>query len=74
MLMTYDQLSADELRGTTQTDYLIALDAHFYLTVDDTPLYDEPGFPVVELARGLARWLSDRGRGDLEFDSMSYEE
>ena len=37
-------------------------------------VYDEPAFPVVELARSLLIWLDDPERSDLEFDSMSYEE
>lgn len=28
MQMTYDRLNTDELRGTTQTDYLVSSDAH----------------------------------------------
>ncbi|WP_203338448.1 DUF7878 domain-containing protein [Nocardioides limicola] len=74
MDLTYDHLSTDELRGTTQTDYLVALDAHFRIRDDDVTIYDEPGFPVVELARSLLIWLRDPDPGDFDFDSMSYEE
>lgn len=74
MEMTYDHLNSDELRGATQSDYLVALDAHFRLVEDDVTVYDEPGFPVVELARSLLLWLRDRRLGDFDFDSMSYEE
>lgn len=74
MEMTYDRLNTDDLRGATQTDYLVALDAHFRLLDDDVTIYDEPGFPVVELARSLLIWLRDPDLGDFEFDSMSYEE
>ena len=74
MRMTYDRLSMDELRGSTQADYLIALDGHFQLLVDERAVYDEPGFPVVELAWSLHNWLRNHPHVDFEFDSMSYEE
>jgi hypothetical protein len=74
MEMTYDRLNTDELRGTTQTDYLVSLDAHFRVLDGQVTVYDEPGFPVVELARSLLIWLGDADRQDVEFDSMSYEE
>lgn len=72
--MTYDRLNTDELRGSTQADYLVALDAHFRLVDGDLIIYDEPAFPVVELARSLSIWLDALERGDFEFDSMSYEQ
>lgn len=74
MEMTYDHLNSNELRGSTQTDYLVALDAHFRLVDDDVIVYDEPGFPVVELARSLLLWIRNPDLGDFNFDSMSYEE
>lgn len=74
MELTYDSLRTDELRGTTQADYLIALDAHFRLVDGGATVFEEPGFPVVELARSLLAWLGDPQQGDFEFDSMSYEE
>jgi hypothetical protein len=72
--LTYDRLRTDELRGTTQADYLVAFDAHLRLLESGATIYDEPGFPVVELARSLLTWLGDPELGDFEFDSMSYEE
>jgi hypothetical protein len=74
MEMTYDRLNADDLMGATRTDYLVAIDAQFRLVDGDVTIYDEPAFPVVELARSLLIWLEDPGREDFEFDSMSYEE
>lgn len=74
MEITYDRLNTDELRGTTQADYLVSLDAHLRLIDGDTIVYAEPAFPVVELARSLLIWLGDPDRGNFEFDSMSYEE
>lgn len=72
--MTYDRLSTADLRGTTQADYLTAIDAHLRVLDGGATLYDEPGFPVVELARSLLVWLENADAGDFEFDSMSYEE
>ncbi|QEO15207.1 hypothetical protein FLP10_12835 [Agromyces intestinalis] len=72
--LVYDRLRTDDLRGTTQADYLVAFDAHIRLLEGDEVIYDEAGFPVVELARSLRIWLGDPGESDFEFDSMSYEE
>lgn len=74
MDMTYDRLHPNELRGTTQADYLIAFDADLRVVVGDETVYAEPGFPVVELARSLRAWLGSPSEGDFEFDSMSFEE
>lgn len=60
MDLTCDHLNSDELRGTTQTDFLVALDGHFRIHDGDVTIYDEPGFPVVELARSLLIWLRAR--------------
>lgn len=74
MELFYGQLRTDELRGTAQADYLIALDACLRLTDGGVTVVEEPGFPVVELARSLLAWLGDSAEGDFEFESMSYEE
>lgn len=74
MEITYDQLHTAELRGTAQADYLIAFDAELRVVIGGETVYAEPGFPVVELARSLRIWLGNPGRGDFEFDSMSFEE
>jgi hypothetical protein len=74
MEMIYDRLDTSELRGTTQADYLIALDADLRVLAGHEAVCEEPGFPVVELARSLRIWLADPNRGDFEFDSMSFEE
>jgi hypothetical protein len=74
MEMIYDRLNSDELRGTTQADYLIAFDADLRVVAGNETVYDEPSFPVVELARSLLIWLGNPDRGDFEFDSMSFED
>lgn len=72
--MAYDRLGPSELRGATQADYLIALDADLRVVVGDKVVYEEPGFPVVELARSFKIWLAGPDRRDFVFDSMSFEE
>lgn len=74
MEMSYDRLKTDELRGSTQADYLIAIDADFRVLAGGEIVFSEPSFPVVELARSLLIWLGNSDRGDFEFDSMSFEE
>ena len=74
MEMTYDYLNAEELHGSTQADYLVSLDGHLRLIDREAHVFDEPGFPVVELARSLLVWLDAPNRIDFFFDSMSYEE
>ena len=74
MEMTYGYLYVDELNWSTQADCLVALDAHFRQIGREELVFDEPGFPVVELARSLLVWLDSPNRIDFIFDSMSYEE
>ncbi|MGN8244765.1 hypothetical protein ACTHAM_001872 [Cellulomonas soli] len=73
MEMTYERLSGGDLRGRTLADLLVSLDARLRVVDGDEVVIDEPGFPVVELARDLSMWLDDPDRGDFEFESMSYE-
>ena len=61
MLITYEHLDASELRGTTQVDYLAALDADLQILDGTQRVYVEPSFAVVELARSLRRWLARDG-------------
>jgi hypothetical protein len=72
--MSYDQLGATELQGTTQADYMVGLDARLLIVSGSDTVYEEWSFPVVELARALREWLDDADRRDFEFDSMSFEE
>lgn len=72
--LTYDGLDAGELQGGTQADYLVAVDAHLRVFDGDLVVYEEPCFPVLELARALKVWLDHPDRRDFEFESMSFEE
>ena len=74
MQIIYAYLDASELRGTTQADYLVSVEGDLQILDDGHCVYEEPAFPVVELARSLLQWISEPGRGDFEFDSMSFEE
>ena len=74
MNLTYDYLHTEELRGTTHADYLVSIDANFRIQDGESLVYEEPSFPVVELARSLLSWLNDPDRDGFEFNSMSFEE
>ena len=64
MLLAYENLSAADLRGSTLADYLIAIEADFRMLDGETVIYEEPYFPVIELARALSPDPpSDRGAG-----------
>ena len=74
VLITYDVLNSSDLRGTTPADYLVSLEATLRILDGEVKVYEEPAFPVVELARSLRSWLDDPERSDFEFESMSFEE
>ncbi|GAA2445261.1 hypothetical protein [Agromyces soli] len=71
--ITVDRLDAAELRGATQADFLIAVDGTLRIASDDAILFEEPTFPVVELAWLLSSWRATP-RASFQFDSMSLEE
>ena len=74
VLITYDDISSSDLRGTTPADYLVSIEATLRVSDGEAVVYEESAFPVVELARSLRSWLVDTDRGDFEFESMSFEE
>ncbi|GAA1593693.1 hypothetical protein GCM10009789_54670 [Kribbella sancticallisti] len=74
MLLTYTNLNADDLRGSTVADYLISIEADFAILDDDLTVYEEPYFPVVELARSLHIWAVRGETHDFVFESLSFEE
>lgn len=71
--ISVDRLDAAELRGATQADFLIAVDGTLRIASDDAVLFEEPSFPVVELAWLLSSWRA-APRARFQFDSMSLEE
>lgn len=74
MIMTYSNLNSGDLRGLTVADYLISIEADFQICDGSLVVYEEPFFPVVELARSLHIWVL-RGEGrDFVLDSLSFEE
>ena len=74
MQMNYTNIDDSDLRGDTLADYLIAIDADFEIRDRGRTIYDEPKFPVVELARSLSSWMTSGERVDFEFDSLSSDE
>jgi hypothetical protein len=74
MQMSYTNFDDGDLRGDTLADYLIAIDADFEIRDGDRIIYDEPEFPVVELARSLSSWMASNEYDDFAFDSLSSDE
>lgn len=74
MLLRYSRLCLGEIQRATQADILVGVDADFRLLEGDLVVYEEPAFPVAELAWSLLRWVQEPHRGDFVFDSMSFEE
>lgn len=74
MNIDYSQFDVGELRGETLADYLIHIETYLVIRDGRRAIYEEPYFPVVELARQLAAWLEEPSRGDFVFDSLSFEE
>ncbi len=75
MRIEYSNIDFSDLRGNLLADYLIAIDADLKIVDDDERLiYEEPYFPIVELARSLTTWLIERNENDFRFDSLSAEE
>lgn len=74
MLLCYGRLDVGEVRGGTQADLLVGVEADLRVVDGDQVVYEEPSFPVVELAWSLALWVGQPSREDFVFDSMSFEE
>lgn len=69
--MTYTGFDISEVHGDLLADYVVGIEADFQITHDGDVVFDEPSFPVVELARDLAEWLQGKPLGDFVFESMS---
>ncbi|MEU3901295.1 hypothetical protein [Streptomyces sp. NPDC045251] len=74
--MLYREINASDLRGSTVADYLVNIEATFEVVDGREVIYSEPFFPVAELARELARWVSlgEVRAPDFFFSSLSFEE
>lgn len=72
--MSCANLKSDELRDTTLADYLISVEGDLRIVEGDRVIYEEPSFPILELARSLRRWLKAPVVTDYAFESMSFEE
>lgn len=72
--ITYDFLDDKDVRGTLQAHYLVGIEAYISVIDAGVVVYEEPYFPVVELARSLFIWLEDPDSEDFIFDSMSFGE
>lgn len=75
MRMLYRDINARDLQGVTLADFLVNIEADFEVADDSEVIYSELSFPVAELARELARWISEGEpqASDFEFSSLSFE-
>lgn len=69
-------LTADPPRLGRIDEQVANIQAPFELWADGSAIYEEPVFPVLELARELTRWrrIGLPAGEDFEFSSMSFEE
>lgn len=75
MRILYDAISASDLRGATIADYLVNIEASIEVVDGRDVIYEEPYFPVAELARELSRWVSlgEKQAPNFLFASLSFE-
>jgi hypothetical protein len=75
MQFTFSELSAKDLRGRTEADVFVNVEAELQIVDDHRKIYSESEFPVVELAVALRTWKSAAGgvRSPFEFRSLSLE-
>ncbi|MCO6006447.1 hypothetical protein NE236_15790 [Actinoallomurus purpureus] len=75
MKMLYQDLNERDLKGRTLADLLVHIEADFQIIDGSEVIYSERSFPVAELARELAFWLSNNGdrKPDFHFSSLSFE-
>lgn len=74
MKIEYSQLDVSDLQGETVADFLIAIEASLLVRDGTDVIYEEPYFPVAELARQLSVWLDEADGRDFVFNSLSFEE
>lgn len=74
MRFTYEHLNADDRGGDTVADYLVGFEGALSVRDGTEVVYEEPDFPVVELARSLNLWVRRADGEDFSFESMSLAE
>jgi hypothetical protein len=76
MQFSFSEVSARDLRGRTEADVFVNVEATLRIVDGDGEIYSETGFPVVELAAALRTWKSGVGatRSPFEFRSLSLED
>lgn len=72
--MSYTALDTSDVHGELVADYLVGIDADFRIEDGSGMIFEEPSFPVVELARSLELWVSGGANDDFAFESMSSDE
>ena len=74
MRMSYTALDTSDVHGELVADYLVGIDADFRIEDDSGVIFEEPSFPVIELARSLDHWIGTGANDDFAFESMSSDE
>jgi len=76
MQFIFSRVSTKDLRGRTEADVFVNVEAEFQIADEDRTICSESDFPVVELAAGLRMWKSsaDAVRSPFEFRSLSMED
>jgi|SRR3954471_1781767 hypothetical protein len=76
MRMIYRDINVRDLQGETLADLLVNIEADFQVIDDSRVIYSESAFPVAELARELARWISlgEQQLSEFCFSSLSFED
>ncbi len=72
----FENLHLDRQRIESWSDAILGVVADFQITVDDSIVYHDVEFPVIELAYQMHRWLlcDVANAHDLEYESMESEE
>jgi hypothetical protein len=72
----FENLRLDRERIESWSDAILGVVADFQITVDDSIIYREVEFPVIELAYKMHRWLlcEVADSQDLEYESMESEQ
>ena len=74
MKLTYTALAAPDLRGRSEAEVFVNVEADLVVSDGGEEIYSEGAFPVVELAAALREWQNRPERTDFEFVSLSLED
>ncbi|WP_435157321.1 hypothetical protein [Amycolatopsis sacchari] len=73
MRLEYSALGAPDLRGRTEAEVFVHVEADLVVSDGGEEICTEGAFPVVELAAALREWQAQDERRDFEFPSLSLD-